>query len=88
MGELMQHYLHQDRAPITASLYSILESNRADIRQLRSDVREQRPDADAVEVRIIELEAEATALWHVFDGVLDAIHRLETGEAIPYRIAE
>lgn len=76
----LQDVLDPGKAPITATLYEQLESRRAEIRQLRTDAREQLgEDLDAYH-RAVLLEAEVDAMWYVLDAVLEAVHAVETGE--------
>ncbi|WP_156459084.1 hypothetical protein [Microbacterium sp. Leaf151] len=84
----LQDVLDPGKAPITAALYERLEAQRSEIRQLRTDAREQLgEDLDAYR-RAVLLEAEVDAMWHVLDAVLEAVHAVETGEGFSAVLVE
>ncbi len=71
--------MNADEAPATATLYALMEGQRAELRLLRKDAKEQLGENLTPHQRAILLEAETDNLWHVFDAFLEAVHKLETG---------
>lgn len=75
----LQDSMNADEAPVTATLYALMEGQRAEMRLLRKDAKEQLGDDLTPHQRAILLEAETDSMWHVFDAFLEAVHKLETG---------
>jgi|GEM_PF-2818175 len=75
----LQDSMNADEAPVTATLYALMEGQRAEMRLLRSDANSQFGEDLPQHQRAILLEAETDSMWRAFDTFLEAVHKLETG---------